>query len=442
MLEWFEKSAPIRRKFDVLAWAQLGITGIGLGASALANAELVGPWVATAVAAAVVAASVATVALAKRRICDPYVNTVVRMEGLAAGDVDSPIGYTDHRDCVGRMTRAMATFRDNALEVEASRSRQQSVVEALGQGLTALAANRLDCRIEQPFAAGYEALRLDFNRAVDELGGTVLSVHHSAASVLDGACEIHTASDDLARRNEQQAANLEQTSYALNEVTESITKAARAAIGARGAVDLAHREATDGGDVVRAAIEAMAAIEKSATEIRQIIGVIDGLSFQTNLLALNAGVEAARAGEFGKGFAVVATEVRALAQRSAEAARDIGALITQSSDQVSTGVRLVGETGTVLATIVERVGEINEQVSAIATTAEAQATNLTRVNGAVSELERVTQQNAAMVEESTAAARSLSAEAQELSDAVTRFTVPQARRGQERDLASVRARAA
>jgi methyl-accepting chemotaxis protein len=209
----------------------------------------------------------------------------------------------------------------------------------------------------------------------------------------------------------------------MNEVTSMVNATAQSANNANGAISRTYDEATKGGAVVADAVTAMDAIARSAQEISKIINVIDGIAFQTNLLALNAGVEAARAGEAGKGFAVVANEVRALALRSAEAAKDIKELIVASNDQVERGVQLVDETGTVLTGIVTRVGEASEMLTQIAHSAETQAANLQQVNQAVSEMDKVTQQNAAMVEESTAASRSLAGEADELAGLVARFRV-------------------
>jgi methyl-accepting chemotaxis protein len=207
----------------------------------------------------------------------------------------------------------------------------------------------------------------------------------------------------------------------MRETTSRIRETADNAGDVRGAIGSAQQQALDGGQVVRNAVTAMDAIEKSSQEIGQIVTVIDGIAFQTNLLALNAGVEAARAGESGKGFAVVANEVRALAQRSADAAKDIKALITTSSGQVSQGVRLVGEAGEMFERIVGNIGDINGSIEQIATGTETQAGNLQQVSLAVGDMDRMTQQNAAMVEESTAASRSLASEADELAGLVSRF---------------------
>ncbi|MBP7650287.1 MAG: methyl-accepting chemotaxis protein, partial [Phenylobacterium sp.] len=225
---------------------------------------------------------------------------------------------------------------------------------------------------------------------------------------------IAGASDDLSRRTEQQAASLEETAAALDEITATVKKSADGASHARAVVQTAKTGAADGGEIVRQAVLAMGEIEKSSTQISQIIGVIDEIAFQTNLLALNAGVEAARAGEAGKGFAVVASEVRALAQRSAEAAKEIKALISASSTQVGSGVQLVGKTGQALEMLVAQVDEIDGLVGEIAASAKEQATGLNEVNAAVNKMDQVTQQNAAMVEESTAAAHALNGEAVEL----------------------------
>jgi methyl-accepting chemotaxis protein len=236
-----------------------------------------------------------------------------------------------------------------------------------------------------------------------------------------GADEISKAADDLSRRTEQQAASLEETAAALDQITATVRKTADGANHAQGVVQTARANAAESAHVVKRATDAMGEIESSSKQIGQIIGVIDEIAFQTNLLALNAGVEAARAGDAGKGFAVVASEVRALAQRSAEAAKEIKTLINASSAQVGQGVSLVAETGKALQLIVEQVAEINGIVTEIAASAQEQATGLHQVNTAVNQMDQVTQQNAAMVEESTAASHSLAGEAVEVARLIGQF---------------------
>jgi methyl-accepting chemotaxis protein len=245
----------------------------------------------------------------------------------------------------------------------------------------------------------------------------------NAQGIRSGAGEISTAADDLSRRTEQQAASLEETSAALDQITATVRKTAEGAGHARQVVSSAKQQAQLSGEVVGNAVAAMGHIEKSSAQIGQIIGVIDEIAFQTNLLALNAGVEAARAGDAGRGFAVVAQEVRALAQRSAEAAKEIKGLIQASSGQVALGVELVGETGKALARIAAEVTEIDGAVTEIAASAQEQSTALAEVNTAVNQMDQVTQQNAAMVEQSTAASHSLAQEAEQLATLVGRFSV-------------------
>jgi methyl-accepting chemotaxis protein len=356
-----------------------------------------------------------------RQTFGPLAETADVMTAMAQGNLETG-RRSEHRDDeIGVLTRSVEVFRATAIAQREAEVKQQAVVSTLTDALDELAEGNLAHRIATPLAPEYETLRESFNQSITRLAELMRKVSASATSVSTGAAEIRAASDDLAQRNEQQAASLEETAAAMNQVTSIVKETASGAADVQRTIADAHKEASDGGAVVRRAIEAMAAIEQSAQEISQIISVIDSISFQTNLLALNAGVEAARAGDAGKGFAVVANEVRALAQRSADAAKDIKALITNSTEQVSGGVALVGETGTLLETIVTRVGDINERITEIARSTENQAINLQQVNSAVGDMDRMTQQNAAMVEQSTAASRSLADEANELSGLVGQF---------------------
>ena len=296
-------------------------------------------------------------------------------------------------------------------------------VSRVGAGLARLADGSLDFRIEDTMPPAFEAMRGNFNAALDKLMDTMRAVSGSAGAVRSSTGEITAAADDLSRRTEQQAASLEQTAAALDQITATVRKTAEGALHAREVVGNAKTDAERSGEVVRGAVTAMSGIEQSSRQIGQIIGVIDEIAFQTNLLALNAGVEAARAGDAGRGFAVVASEVRALAQRSAEAAKEIKALISTSGQQVTEGVALVGETGRALERIVGQVGTINAVVGEIAASAQEQSTALSQVNTAVNQMDQVTQQNAAMVEQTTAASHTLAKEAQELSRLVERFSI-------------------
>jgi methyl-accepting chemotaxis protein len=304
---------------------------------------------------------------------------------------------------------------------------QKTVIATLSEGLGKLAGGDLAWRMDDRngLAAEYRALADAYNASAAQLSQIIGEVRSSASGVNAGASEIRAASDDLAQRNERQAASIQETNAAMVQVTREVRKAAEGAEAARAAMHQTHAEAHNGGAVVRQSVEAMSAIEQSAREITQIIDVIDAIAFQTNLLALNAGVEAARAGEAGKGFAVVAGEVRALAQRSADAARDIKRLIATSTAHVGEGVALVGETGTLLEAIVGQMGDVTAQVSTIADMASQQASKLEQVGQAVGAMDTMTQQNAAMVEQSTAAARNLSQEASRLADMVVQFRIGQ-----------------
>ncbi len=309
------------------------------------------------------------------------------------------------------------------LERAAKAAEQEHVVSALAQGLRELSTGNLERRIEEAFVPDYEQLRADFNAAQSRLQETMQSVLTSTNGISTGANEISQAADDLSKRTEQQAASLEETAAALEEITATVRKTAQNAKEASTIVATAKSAAESGGQIVNTAITAMGQIEHSSKQITDIISVIDEIAFQTNLLALNAGVEAARAGDAGKGFAVVASEVRALAQRSSEAAREIKSLIKTSSEHVSSGVKLVGESGEALSKIVSQVIDINALVGEMALAAQQQSTGIEEVNTAITQMDQVTQQNAAMVEQSTAAARNLASETGELSELVSFFKV-------------------
>ncbi|CAM5369850.1 methyl-accepting chemotaxis protein [Frigidibacter albus] len=318
-------------------------------------------------------------------------------------------------------------------ERQASAAAQNRVVSALADGLRRLADGDLRVQIDQQFEDGYEQLRVDFNAAVASLATAIGDIRDSALSIHAGSGSIAAAAEDLSRRTEQSAATLEQSAAALTELTASVGSAAQGAGQADQTVLQARQSAERSNVVVKDAIAAMDEIKQSSSRISGIIAVIDDIAFQTNLLALNAGVEAARAGDAGRGFAVVASEVRALSQRSSEAAREISALIADSSRHVGCGVDLVNQVGASLHLIVGSITSISENVSAIAASAREQSTGISEINIAVGRLDQSTQQNAGMVEETTAASRDLSSEAEILTQIIRRFTVETGPGGHGRD---------
>jgi methyl-accepting chemotaxis protein len=386
--------------------------------------------------------------ISRREISSPIDAMTRVMQRLAGGDNTIEVLGAERKDELGEMAAAVQSFKDAAIEkirleqeaadqrrqteeerarneaLQAEAARQQAlVVNSVATGLEKLSAGELTYRLSEAFAAEYEKLREDFNGAMEQLQETMKVISGSTQGIRSGTDEISQAADDLSKRTEQQAASLEETAAALDQITATVRKTAEGANHARDVVSAAKADAEHSGQVVRDAVAAMTEIENSAQQISQIIGVIDEIAFQTNLLALNAGVEAARAGDAGRGFAVVASEVRALAQRSASAAKEIKTLISASTSQVEQGVELVGETGNALTRIVAQVADINSVVSEIAASAQEQATGLHQVNTAVNQMDQVTQQNAAMVEQSTAASHSLAQEAEELGRLISRFQV-------------------
>ncbi|MFK3891513.1 methyl-accepting chemotaxis protein [Sphingomonas sp. NPDC079357] len=373
------------------------------------------------VAAALVLAGLLLIALI-RGIATPIKAMTEALGRLAGGDLHAQVAVDERADEVGQLAKVMVQFRDQLAAAERAKEEQTAlIVDNIGRGLSALAQGDLTARIDAELTGPFAKLKSDFNGAMTAVSAAMAAVTTSATGITNGANDIRQASDDLSQRTEQQAASLEETAAAMHEITTTVKETAETASRADAVVVETRRDAEASGDVVRRAVEAMNGIERSSSEISEIIAVIDGIAFQTNLLALNAGVEAARAGDAGKGFAVVASEVRALAQRSADAAKDVKSKITASTEQVDLGVGLVAEAGAALQRITARIGEISTLVGNIASAADQQATGLQQVNTAVSEMDGVTQQNAAMVEEATAAARSLVEETDVMAREVGRF---------------------
>ena len=375
---------------------------------------------------------------AQKGLVSPLVEITRCLRRLSAGDLSVVLPKKKSEDEIGQMTDALRTFHDtvearrqeleaadvrDALEIERAEaekrrdeaeSTQKAVVDSLAAALKSMSEGDLSHRLDRPFPAGYEKLRVDFNVAVEKLSGVIAASLEAVKAIHGGTAEITDAADDLSGRTERQAASLEEAVAALDEITSTVRLTAEGASRARKVVERARSAADASGSIVTQAVEAMGAIEKSSAQIGQIIGVIDEIAFQTNLLALNAGVEAARAGEAGRGFAVVAQEVRALAQRSADAAKEIKTLISASTAEVGQGVEYVGKAGEALRAIADEVDQIDGLVGEMAASTQEQARGLAEVNTTMNQMDQVTQRNAAMVEETTAASHALAQEATRL----------------------------
>ena len=341
---------------------------------------------------------------------------------VLAGDLDIEIQHAERNDDVGELARAAVQLRDTSRAKRQSDAEMIEMAQQVGECLQRMSRGDLTVKLGQ-LGENYAGLREDFNRTIDQLHDTLSSVAESAHSIRIGSNEISSASDDLAQRTEHHAGDMARIAEAINEISSTLSETAGSAAEADRNVAEAMAETQDGGAVVKQAVHAMTSIEESTEKIEQIIAVIDGIAFQTNLLALNAGVEAARAGDAGSGFAVVANEVRALAQRSADAAKDIKGLIQTSSNQVANGADMVRKTGAAFERINERISSVSALVEQISTKAEQQSHNLKETNRSMSNVEMVTQNNAAMVEESTAAARNLASSADSLAQLVSQFSL-------------------
>ncbi|KPH07120.1 methyl-accepting chemotaxis protein (plasmid) [Rhizobium acidisoli] len=376
------------------------------------------------------------------------------MMRLADGDLNVAIGDGKRGDEIGDMIRSVTVFRDQALEktrleevAEVNRARdereqarraaeqarieaeQSEALTALSEMLGKLANGNLAAEMSEDLAADYVAMAQTYNHAIDALRLTLAEVRNTTYEIAEGSTNLSGAADDLARRTEQQAAALEESSRVLGELTDSVRTTAENARQTSVSVAEAHRQAEHSAAVVAKAVDAMGAINRSSEKVTSIIGVIDEIAFQTNLLALNAGVEAARAGEAGRGFAVVAQEVRELAQRCAKAAREIKDLISNSASQVGAGVTLVEETGHALSAIMEHFTSINGLVQVISASTTTQYKGIDEVNNAVRDVEHITQHNAAMVEENTAEIHRLRQQVELLNERISHFQTADGRRG-------------
>ena len=375
---------------------------------------------------------IAIMLVLSRIVISPIIAVTEAMDQVASKEYETEIPLTDRTDEIGTVARNLLSFRDKLAEEEQAARRHRQVEELktalfaeLSEALSKVAAGDMNVRVDLAIAdqldSGSKQVCVDFNALMDSFGDVIATVVSSADTVRTSSAEISEVANTQSRRSEAQASTLEESAAALDGLTKSVKSAAQHASEADAAVSENRRQAEDSGDVVRRAVSAMQQIEESSSQITQIISVIDDIAFQTNLLALNAGVEAARAGESGRGFAVVASEVRALAQRASESAREIKDLISTSGQQVSEGGALVSQTGDALSEIIGRFGKVSELVSNIAVSLREQSTGLEEINVGINELDKVTQQNAAVIEETSASSQALSGEAERLSLVLSKF---------------------
>ena len=404
------------------------------GASAVSNSIIIFILIAIAVSAA-------AGWFLGRGISAPITALIERMRQLVAGDKTAAVPSLERADDIGDIARAVEVFREAAVdkdrmeaEAEAERqrataereriaARQQLAVDRLGEALGALAEGDLTHNLPADFPEEYDRLKTDHAAAIARLRDTMQAIVQSAEAIRTGTVEIAGASEDLARRTEAQAATLEQTAAALEETSGAVKANAGSSREAAAKVGGTREAAAEGRTVAKETIEAIARVQSSQREIGSIVGVMQEIAYQTNILALNAGVEAARAGDAGRGFMVVANEVRLLAQRSSEAAKDIQRLIGGSNEQVDDGVALVNKSGEMLQRIVDDVMSVNELIADIAAASERQALGVNQISSAVNQMDSTTQQNAAMVEQTTAAARSLASETESLSNMIGFFRI-------------------
>lgn len=364
------------------------------------------------------------------RVANPLARNAGLMKRMARGDLDFALHGADRSDEVGDMVRAMQTFREAEQEktvLEAAerqnREAQEAVIVVLSEALRNLAAGNISYRIDNQLEGRYEILRQDFNSALTAMASALRVVALSAETIQLSSNEVAQASNDLAERTQVQTQQVQATSEAVGQINLAFKGTATRAVTVREAVESASDAAEQGGEIVEGAVEAMGAIQRSAARISEITTLIDGIAFQTNLLALNAGVEAARAGSAGAGFAVVANEVRALAQRSAEAAQEIRGLIVASNEDVDRGAALVGTTGERLKSIIQEVGRISHLVREMSDSVSAETGRVEGISSTMTEMERMTQQNAAMVEECSAASRMLADESRKMAKLVSNFRI-------------------
>ncbi|QHL90830.1 chemotaxis protein [Sphingomonas changnyeongensis] len=425
-MHWFTAHAPIRQKLLIAFGVMVALTAL----PALA-ALLTGAWVMAAVGAVATLAAASVAHLCREAIARPYVTTVVRMEGLAAGDLDSPIAHTDFTDCVGRMTRAMFVFRDTARAQLSSRAEEQALVTGIfGTALATLRQGDLTMRIDADVPAAYSQLKTDFNDMAETLQALLAALSESSRTIMGGSGEIASAAGDLARRTEANAASIEETAAAIAQMNERLGEVSAAAGRTVDRADQTRVTVSAGRTTANEAVTAMERVSDSAKGIDSVIEGLDKIAFQTRVLAMNAAVEAGRAGEAGRGFAVVADLVSALAMRAEEEAKRARDQLTLTQTDIGTAVGAVERVDTALAAIADDVGTVHALLADIARDNAAQSAAITQINAAIGSMDQSTQQTAAMVEQTSAAANTLMGEAGVLADRAAAFEIGGERGGE------------
>jgi methyl-accepting chemotaxis protein len=419
-MNWFNAVAPIRQKLFV------SYAALTLLAALMAVAGAIGSGgnlyvIAIGIVGTLLAAYLSFVC--REAIAVPYVATVVRMEGLAAGDLHSPIAYTDFRDCVGRLTKAMFTFRDAAVAQAEQAEVPARIVAILSTNLGQLADGDLTKEVVADFPPEYAELKTSFNAALSSLRALISGVSDSAEGIRTGSNEIAQASEDLARRTEGNAASLEETSAALVQIDGRLKATSQSSTQTVARADQAIATVNGGRATAEEAVQAMGRVSDSAKGIDSVIEGLDKIAFQTRVLAMNAAVEAGRAGDAGRGFAVVADLVSALAMRAEEEAKRARDQLTLTQTDIVTAVQAVQKVDGALANISSDVDEVHKLLGTMADDASAQSTAITQISAAIGAMDQSTQQNAAMVEETSAAARNLTAEVTALAEQAAMFKV-------------------
>nr|WP_052134283.1 methyl-accepting chemotaxis protein [Sphingomonas sp. 37zxx] len=422
MTSWYREKLPIRDKLFFTFSVMTGLVALATLTVALAT-SFIGIMSGMVIGTIVAGATAFAGAWFRTHIADPYVTTVVRMEGLAAGDLASPIQFTDYEDCIGRIGKAMFTFRDAAVAQKESAAEQQMVVDTVSAHLESLSGGDLTAAIHAEFPSGYALLKTNFNGALSSLRALIASVGESAVTIRTGSDEIAQASEDLARRTETNAASLEQTAAAVSLMDGRLKATATAATTTVKRADQAINTVGSGRAVTAEAVQSMGRVSESAKGIDSVIEGLDKIAFQTRVLAMNAAVEAGRAGDAGRGFAVVADLVSALAMRAEEEAKRARDQLTATQSEIRIAVDAVQSVDGALEGIAGDVGQVHGLLASIATDNHAQSVAISEISAAIQTMDESTQQNAAMVEETSAAARNLTGEVRALAEAAERFNV-------------------